>query len=372
MKKIFKAGRGGGHHPDYLLLTVVFILTLGGLVMLASASSDLGKIKFNDSYFYLKHQLINGLIVGLVGFGAAAMVHYQAYKKFAFPFLLLTLAFLALVFTKLGVIAGGASRWLALGPITFQPSELLKLSFVLYLAAWLAGGRASRTKNFNEGLVPFILVSGTTALLLFLQPATSMVVVLIGTGLVMYFLSGARMKYILGLMGIGVAGLALIILATPYRLERVMGFLNPEADSQGANYHLNQALIAIGSGGVGGVGYGESTAKASRLPAVVDDSIFAVIGQEFGFIGGGFVVVLFGTLVFRLFRLASVIKDPFGKLILSGFGTIIAFQSLINIGAISGLLPLTGVPLPFISYGGTALAIFLTMSGIAVNISKYS
>jgi cell division protein FtsW len=189
---------------------------------------------------------------------------------------------------------------------------------------------------------------------------------------VVYFLSGAEIKYILLTILIGMVGLGMLIYVTPYRMQRVLGFLNQSKDTLSINYHLNQALIAIGSGGLSGTGYGQSTSKANYLPAPIDDSIFAVVSEELGFIGSGSLIALFGILTFRLFWLAKNVRDRFGRLILIGFGTIIAFQSLVNMAAISGLAPLTGVPLPFVSYGGTALAVFLTMSGIAVNISKYA
>ena len=297
---------------------------------------------------------------------------YRIYKKIAFPLLLLNLFLLTLVFTGLGVTAGGATRWLSLGPVTFQPADLLKLSFIMYLAAWFSNAKMNRAKDVSGGLVPFLIISGITAGLLLVQPATSTVVILLAAGAVIYFLSGAEWKHMAVIGGLGVVILAALIFTTPYRLNRVKGFLNRSADSQGANYHLNQALIALGSGGAFGLGFGQSTAKVSNLPEDVNDSIFAVAGQELGFAGTGTIVVLFGIMTFRMFLLAKRGKDGFGRMILIGFASVVAFQSIVNIGAISGLLPLTGVPLPFISYGGTALAVFLTMSGIALNVSKYT
>ncbi|RJP45676.1 cell division protein FtsW [Candidatus Parcubacteria bacterium] len=361
-----------GHRPDYFLLATVFILTVFGIAMLASASSELGKIKFDDSYYYLEHQVLYGLLVGLVGFGIGATVNYQHYKRWAFPLLIASIVCLGLVFTNLGVEVRNATRWLRIGPISFQPAEIMKLAFVIYLAAWLANPKMKRGKNFFQGLLPFLAISGVIAGLLILQPATSTVVILLSAGLVIYFLSGAEIKYILGTFLIGIIALGAIIYATPYRLERITGFLNQSEDTLGTNYHVTQSLIAIGSGGLGGRGYGQSITKVSYLPTPIDDSIFAVIGEELGFFGAGGLVALFAILTLRIFWLAKNVRDRFGKLILVGFGTIIAFQSIVNMAAISGLAPLTGVPLPFISYGGTALAVFLTMSGIAVNISKYS
>lgn len=368
LKKIWR----GGHRPDYFLLAVIFLLTMLGLAILTSASSDLGKIKFDDSYYYLKHQATSGLLFGALGFILAYAIPYQKYRKLALIFLVLNLLVIMLVFTPLGVRSGGATRWLSIGPITFQPAEFLKLSFVMYLAAWFAGMRLNRAKNLASGVLPFVIVSGVTAAILVLQPATSTVVILLSAGLVIFFLSGAEWKHLAMIIGGGLLVLSLLIAFTPYRMTRVKAFLNQEKDSQGTNFHLNQALIALGSGGTFGMGFGESTAKVSHLPEVVDDSIFAVAGQELGFVGSGIIVMLFALLVGRMFWLAKETTDRFGRLMLIGFATIIAFQSLVNIGAISGLLPLTGVPLPFISFGGTALAVFLTMSGIAANISKYT
>lgn len=361
-----------GHRPDYFLMMVVFLLIVFGLAMLASASSELGKTKFNDSYYYLKHQITNGLTVGVFGFLVGYFLHYQRLRKWAFIFLVAGIISLALVFTNFGIGFRGASRWVALGPVSFQPAEIMKLVFVIYLAAWLSNPKIKRAENINEGLLPILLLFGFVAGLLFLQPATSTVVILMGSGLVVYFLSGAKLKYLVLIAVLALITLSAIIYATPYRRDRILSFLNSEADTRGQNYHLNQALVAIGSGGLFGVGYGQSATKANYLPTPIDDSIFAVIGEELGFVGAGAVVALFTMLVLRIFWLARKTRDNFGKLILVGFGSIIALQSFTNMAAISGLIPLTGVPLPFISYGGTALAAFMTMSGISLNISRYT
>jgi len=360
-----------GHAPDSFLFAITVILILGGLAILASASSDLGRIKFNDSYYYLKHQLLYGLSIGVIGFLIGYFLNYQNWKKVAIALLAINLVLLILVFTPLGITSGGSSRWLTLGPIRFQPSELLKLSFILYLSAWLTG-RAARATNFWNGYFPFLIICGVTAGLLVFQPATSTVVILLAGGGAVYFLSGAKLRYIVATALICVVSIGSLVILTPYRFKRILGFLDKSQNTQGINFQANQAQIAIGSGGIFGMGYGKSTAKVSYLPAAVDDSIFAVVGQELGFVGAGFLVMLFCLLVFRLFYLAKKTRDKFGKLVLAGFATIIAFQSFVNMGAISGLLPLTGVPLPFVSYGGTAFAIFVTMTGISLNISKYT
>lgn len=361
----------GGHNPDYLILAIVAILTIFGLVMLASASFELGKIKFNDTYYYIKHQVLYGLLIGLAGFFIAFKLNYRVYQKIAFVLLLLSLGVLMLVFTDLGYVAGGAGRWLKVGPITFQPAEILKISFILYLAAWLSNVKHNRAGNFFEGFVPFLIIIGLVAGLLIMQPATSTVVILIGAGLAVYFMSGAHVRYVALMLLLGVVALGLIVYATPYRRERVLTFLNRGADSADKGYHYQEALTTLGSGGLFGIGYGKSPAKVSRLPASINDSIFAVIGSELGFIGAGSLAVLFGFLTVRMLWLAKNMREQFGRLVLIGFAVIIGMQALINMAAISGVLPLTGVPLPFISYGGTALAVFLTMSGISLNISKF-
>ena len=359
------------HKPDSFLLALIFILTVIGLVVLSSASSDLGKTRFDNSYYYLIHQLLYGLSLGLVGFIVAYCVDYRRYRKFALPLLMLSVIALTLVFTRFGPVIRETHRWVVIGPVSFQPAELLKLTFIMYLAAWLSNVNMSRGHTI-EGYLPFLTVTGVVAALLLLQPATSTVVILITSGLIVYFASGAKVKYIAITGLIGAVCLAGVILVTPYRLQRIKGYLEGGKDTQGKNYHLNQALIAIGSGSFKGVGYGQSAAKLHNLPEPIDDSIFAVISEEFGFIGSSTVLMLFAMLIFRLFWLAHTTRDKFGRFMLIGFASIIGLQSIVHVAAISGLLPLTGVPLPLVSYGGTALAVFLTMLGISVNISKYS
>ena len=347
------------------------ILLVFGLAMLASASSDLGKQLFNNSYYYLEHQLVFGLGIGIVGFLVGYFVPYYKFKNVAFVLLLISMAALIMVFTPLGTAASGSTRWLRFGPLSFQPAELMKLTYVLYLAAWLSNSK-KRTTDFQTGLLPFAIISGIIAVLLVMQPATSTVAILIGTGLIVYFVSGAPVKYILGIIGVAVAAVVLLIFITPYRMARITGFLHPTQNLQGQNYQVNQSLIAIGSGGLWGVGYGQSATKDSYLPTPIDDSIFAVVAEELGFIGAGCLVALFAIVTFRMFWLAKHAGDPFGRLILIGFGTVIALQAFVNMASISGIIPLTGVPLPFVSYGGTALAVFITMSGVALNVTRYN
>jgi cell division protein FtsW len=357
--------------PDYFFMAIVFALLVFGFVMLSSASSNLGKTLFNNSYYYLEHQMLYGLTLGAAGFLAGYFVRYDHWKKLALSLLVVSIIFLALVFTHFGAAVNGTNRWLHFGPLSFQPAELVKLTYLIYLAAWLGNAKMKRATDLQSGLLPFLIVSGLIGVLLILQPATSTVAILLGSGLVVYFVSGAPIKYLLGTIAIVAVIIAGVIYVTPYRRARIIGFLNPTEDMQGKNYQVSQALIAIGSGGVTGVGYGQSASKTSALPAVIDDSIFAVVAEELGFVGAATLIVLFCLFTVRLFWLSKKTADEFGKFLLIGFGTVIALQAFVNMASISGVIPLTGVPLPFVSYGGTALAVFLTMSGIALNVSRY-
>jgi len=362
--------RGKKHH-DYIIIASVAFLVVVGLVMLASASSHLGKLRFGDSYYYLKHQLIYGLAIGLIGFLVASNIYYRFYEKLTFILLAVSVLLLLLVFTTMGVEAGGAARWLKIGPLIFQPSEFLKITLLVYLASWLSR-KKERISSFTKGLLPFITVIGIIVFILLKQPSTSTAALLLIVSLIVYFASGAKPKYILSLILIGLLLFGLVIYATPYRWERIQSFINPQEDTQDSAYHINQSLITIGSGGLWGVGYGQSSAKIHYLPEPIGDSIFAIIAEELGFVGAMVIVGAFLILIFRTFAIAAKSQSKFGQLLLVGFGSLIAIQTFVNMAAVSGIIPLTGIALPFISYGGTALVVFLTMAGIINNVSRYN
>lgn len=376
---MFKSIAKKGHHPDYVFVSFVVLLVVFGLVMLSSASSDLGKIEFNDTYYYLKHQLLYGLSFGTAGFLAASLVHYRFWQKWAVPFLLISVFALILVFTPLGVVHSSANRWLNLGPFSIQPAELLKFSFIIYLSAWLSSKKESlgRRKNFLVGYLPFLIISGLVAFLILKQPATTTVAVIMAAGLIVYFVSGARLSFVIGTIFLGALGLVLIITTSSYRLERAETYVktlfgSETVDIQKEGYHIDKALTVIGSGGLTGVGFGKSIAKFENLPEPIGDSIFAVIAEELGFIGALILIATFIAFFIRGIAIAKKTRDQFAVLAVVGFISVIVIQAFIHIAANSGLLPLTGVTLPFISYGGTSLAIFLTMAGVIVNISKYA
>ncbi|MEK7542766.1 MAG: putative peptidoglycan glycosyltransferase FtsW [Patescibacteria group bacterium] len=357
--------------PDYVFIALLFVIVVFGIVMLTSASSDLGQARFGYSYYYVTHQLINGLLVGIVGFIAGSLIYYRRFEKWSLPILGLSVILLILVFTPLGSsVNTGSDRWLTLGPITFQPGEILKLTFFIYITAWMSK-KYSRNKSFFEGFLPFFLITGVVIALLFFQPATTIALLIFTAAVLTYFTAGAPLKYLVVLGIIAAVAVSLLIYLTPYRLQRIKTFLNPGADQLNSGYHINQALMAIGSGGLTGVGFGKSTSKLSYLPEPIGDSVFAIIAEELGFIGAISFILVFLLFIWRGMQIARNAPDNFGRLLVTGFMCVLGLQAFVHIAAISGILPLTGMPLPFVSYGGTALAVFLTMSGIIVSVSRY-
>lgn len=344
-----------------------------GLLMLSSASAVLSFYnRGGDDYYYLKQQLINGLIPGLILFFAAGYFPYRKLKKFAVPLMFVSIFLLFLLFAPaLGVSIKGATRWLDLGIISFQPSEILKLATIIYLAALFE----SRKKNSsaNGKFLPFIVISAVIAVLLALQPDLGTLGVILGIALMMYFSAGAKISHILIMILLGLFGLAAVVFISGHGLDRIEVFLNPGSDKLGAGYQVSQAAAVIASGQYLGLGFGASQMKAGlRLPEPMGDSIFAIIAQEIGFAGVITVIALLVALGWYGFKTAKASDDEFGSLLVIGVVVWILIQSFVNIAAISGLLPLTGIPLPFISYGGTSLVILLTGCGIVYNIQKAS
>jgi len=358
-------------HPDYILASVVGILIILGIIILASVSSAISYEKFGSPNFYLFHYLLYGLLPGiLLGF-IAYKISLESWKKWA-PFLLLVNLFLmALVFfPKIGITLGGASRWINLGFASFQPSEFLKLTFILYLAVWLPSLMEKTKKNLSKNLAAFLTVLGLIAVLLIFQPDISTLGIIAACGILTYFLSGAPSKYILAIVAGGLAILGVLIKIAPYRLERILVFLRPDIDPMGMSYQIKQALITVGSGGIWGKGLGMSLQKFGFLPQPMSDSIFAIFSEETGFIGSFVLIALFLILAWRALRIAKKTFNSFNRLACSGITSWLVIQALINIGAMVAILPLTGIPLPFISYGGSGVIAELVGVGILLNISK--
>lgn len=353
-----------------LLMAVALLLGIG-LVMVASAGVAYGNLRFEDGAFFLKRQFF-GVIVGAVALFAFQRIPYRFWKRVAVPMFFASIGLLILVLIPgVGTSAYGAARWIQLGPIPpFQPSEIMKLSLIAYLAAWFSGRDRGDISDFFEHVIPFLLILGSVAFLILKQPDTGTLALMFLIALSMFFTAGGRLSHIGIMVGSGLAGLAVLILIAPYRMKRLLVFLNPDHDPTGAGYQVRQALIALGSGGLFGVGLGHSRQKFLYLPEPMTDSIFAVLGEELGFIGCMAVISLFVFLAYRGYRIARNAPDEFGRLLSVGIVSWIVFQAFVNIFAISGLMPLTGVPLPFISYGGTSLAALLGAVGILLNVSK--
>ena len=358
------------HSVDKPLLYVTIALTVAGFLILASASMVLSQKNFGTPTYYTLRQLLFGIIIGGVALLITARIPYRFWKKMALPLMVLSFILLAVLFIPHTSYSwGGATRWLRLGNFSFQPSEILKLAFIVYLASWL-DSRRKDTASISFGLLPFIIMLGIVGVFLIMQPDIGTLGVIVGTAVMLYFLGGGKTSQIATLVILGTVLLYFLVQLAPYRLARFTVFLNPGHDPKGIGYQINQALIGIGSGGFWGRGFGQSVQKYSYLPEPVGDSIFAIIAEEMGFFGALCLIGLFGFFFWRGMHIARHAPDIFGKLLAAGITIGIMTQSFINMAAISGLLPLTGIPLPLVSYGGTSLAMTLASIGILLNISK--
>lgn len=363
--------RGTSHQPDYLLWLLIVVLVLFGLVMLSSAGAVLGFQRFHDSNYFLKKQALS-VLIGAIAFAVTYRFDYHRLRRWAFPLVLGTLILLVLVFLPgIGSYYLGARRWIHLGPLPFQPSELAKLTFILYLATWFER-RMHKVKDLQEGFIPFLSSMGLLALLIMAEPDLGTTIIILLISLVVFFLAGASWKHLLGLIAVGALGIVMLIAVAPYRAQRFTVFLNPALDPQGIGYHINQALLGIGSGGWFGLGLGHSQQKFNYLPEPAGDSIFAVTAEELGFVFMALFIIGWLVFIIRGFRIARDAPDDFSRLVAAGITAWLGFQAFLNIGALSGLLPLTGIPLPFMSNGGSAMIINLTAVGILLNISRHT
>ena len=377
------------NNPDYILIWIVGFLIILGILILSSTSFTVSQEKFGNTFYYLTHQLIFGFVPGIILAFIFFKIPIIRLKKTSFILLIFNLFLMGLVFApKIGVTIRGASRWISLGPFVFQPSELLKVTFILYLADWLSNRSSSLKGNFfakkrtalmpqsnhraNKTLIAFLMIIGLVALFLVLQPDVSTLGIIAMISLILYFLAGAPFWHVILMTLMGISALFALIKIAPYRMARFLVFLQPEISPLGMGYHLQQALIAIGSGGLTGVGLGLSRQRFGFLPSVMSDSVFAVFAEETGFIGALILIVLFLLFFIRGFRISKNATDPFLQLAGFGITSWITIQAFINIGAMTRILPLTGIPLPFISYGGSAIVVELIGVGILLNISKYS
>lgn len=357
---------------DPIILGVVLILLVFGLVMISSAGIAVSKDRFGDEYHLFRRQLFFGVIPGLIALFIVQKIHYSLWRKMAVPVFALAVLLLILIFIPgFGVKLQGASRWLSLGPIQFQPTEFMKLAIILYLATWIES-KGSKIMDYKEGFLPFIGILGIVGFLIIKQPDVGTLGAISIISLVMFFVSGVPIKFMFALVGSGIALLATLIAVAPYRLNRLKTFADSTIDPQGIGYQISQALIAVGSGGIFGLGFGQSRQKFNYLPEPVGDSIYAIISEELGMIGAVALLILFILFALRGFKVARSAPDKFAALVATGVSSWIIFQAFINIAAIIGLIPLTGIPLPFVSYGSTSLVFVMIAVGILLNISKYS
>lgn len=356
---------------DRFFLTIVLILIFAGAAMFISAS--LGILTRSSSLFYsvLRSQLILGFGFGLTGMYLALKINYKFWCKYSFYIFLGSIILTVLVFVPgLGLVHQGAERWIKLGSLSFQPVEILKFGFVIYFAAWLSWVK-NRAQDFKFGILPLVVMLTIIAAILLKQPDTKSFILITVTGFSMLFISGVPWKSILGLVVLTIAVLATYVFFNPYLQDRLKTFIDPSQDPQGSSYQIQQSLRALGGGGILGRGYGQSIQKFNYLPEPQGDSIFAVIGEEFGFVGTVGTIGLYLLFVLRGLRIANNSPDLFSRLLVSGIVILITAQSFMHIAAVIGVFPLTGVPLVFVSHGGTSLMINLIAIGIVFQISKF-
>lgn len=359
------------NRTDYVLVLYFLILMIFGFLVLSSAGVAVGIDSFGDPYFFIKRQLLYGFLPGFSLFFICAKLDYHFWKKNASLLFLSAIILLFLVLIPgVGSNYGTSSTsWFTLFGASFQPAELAKLALIIFLSALLAK-KGKQIEDFKFGFLATLGLTSIPIALILLQPDLGTAVILFGIVFLMLYFAKARSFHLSILLIMGILGVVGMTLLAPYRINRLMTFIHPELDQKGIGYQINQAFLAFGSGGWFGLGLGHSRQKFQYLPEVQADSIFAILAEEFGFIIAAGIIILIIMIVIRGFKNAKNAPDSFGKYMIAGIMAWFLIQSFLNIGAIVGLLPLTGVPLPFISHGGTALMINLAAVGIITNISK--
>ncbi|HEY3196946.1 MAG TPA: putative lipid II flippase FtsW [Nitrospirales bacterium] len=357
------------HRVDRTLMLLAFILIAIGIGMIYSASAVMAQKRFGDSAYFLKRQLV-WLAVGMVLLMIFARTDLKTLRAWGVPILLIGLvALVAVLLPMIGVSVKGARRWLKLGSLTIQPAELIKVGVLLYLAHYLAK-KGERIEDFRLGFVPPLVVIGLVMALVLVEPdlGTATVIGLVSFGLL--FVGGARLGH-LSLIGLAaLPALYLLIAGVGYRRQRMLSFLDPWSDPEGTGFQVIQSFLALGGGGPFGVGLGEGRQKLFFLPEPHTDFVLSMLGEEFGFLGTSIVIVLLAAFVAKGFMIALAAEDPFGRYLAFGVSFLVAFHTLINVGAISGLLPTKGLPLPFLSYGGSSLIVNMIGTGMLMSVSR--
>jgi len=353
---------------DFVLFATIMLLVAIGVVMVYSASSYTSAFKLDDPEFYLKKQLLWACI-GFVFMITAIKIDYHIFKKYTGFLMLITVVLLLVVFAFEDI--NGARRWIPLGFAGIQPSEIAKYAIVLYMAKSL-DQKGEKVRTFFKGIVPYLLVSGFYAGLILIEPNLSIASVIMIVTVIILFAVGAKFIHLFSIGATLVAAVGVLTVTSAYRRARLMSFMHPFKDSQGDGYQLVQSLLALGSGGVTGAGIGQSRQKCLYIPEPWTDFIFPIICEELGLIGGIFIILLFVIFVWRGIKIAVTAKDMYGTILGIGITSIIAVQAIINIAVVTGSMPVTGVPLPFISYGGSALVFNMFAMGILLNVSRQS
>ncbi|MEX0917558.1 MAG: putative peptidoglycan glycosyltransferase FtsW [Candidatus Paceibacterota bacterium] len=363
--------KGAAKRVDAILLGIIILLVVCGFFIFSSASLGLlarEGARFSSVAF---NQIVFGIVGGAIAMFVASQIYYRNWRQYAFYIFIASTILTLLVFIPgLGISHGGATRWIDVGGFSFQPAEFLKIGFIIYMATWLSGMQ-QHIKSFTTGTLPFCGFVGFVGVILLLQPDTDTFLIIAAASVAMFIVAGGRWRDV-GLMALtGILLITVLFFARPYIKDRVMSFIDPSSDPLGSSYQVQQSLIAVGSGGFTGRGFGQSIQKFEYLPEPIGDSVFAVFAEEFGFIGSVILIGLLASFTFRGYRLATHAQDQFGMLLTVGIITIIVVQAFLNIAAMVALMPMLGLPLPFISHGGTALLATLGAVGIVLNVSKY-
>src|SRR5437867_5731267 len=355
--------------PDLWLFGTAVVLLSTGVVMVYSASAIVAAARFHDPYFLLNEQLFWPLL-GSLAMLAAVRVNYRGLERFVLPALILAVVLLVLVLIPpIGQAINGTRRWIRLGPVSFQPAELAKLALVIYLAAFLAK-KGEEISDFKRGLVPPLAIAGVLALLVLAQPDLGNCLTLITLTFTLLFLAGGHARHLGFILLAALPPLVVAIWMAPYRLRRIFAFIDPWSDARGSGFQIIQSWLAFGNGGIFGQGIGASRQKLFYLPEPHTDFIFAIVGEELGLVGALAIVTLFVVLIWRGLRIGLRAPDPFGGYLALGITVLIATQTLVNLGVVTGLLPTKGLPLPFISFGGSALLVTMLSTGVLLNISQ--
>jgi cell division protein FtsW len=359
-----RAGR-----PDYAILVTALALVVIGLIFVYSASFAIALAAYDDVNYFVVRQALSALLGLVLMFGLMRFDYH--YLRYVSPALMIVAVLSLAAVLFVGDEAYGARRWIVIGSLPpIQPSEFAKLAIIIYISAWLAS-RGQSIKSFALGFVPFVCLVGVVAALIVLQPDTGTAAIVVLTTATLFFIAGASLTHIFTLATIGGVTAMVLVAAQSYRAERIFAFLSAEEDPSGLGFQVLQLLIALGSGGIHGLGLGVSRQKFFYIPGAHTDGIFAIIGEEIGFLGCMLVIGLFAYLVYRGFRVVLNARDDFGAYLATGVISWIAFQALINIGGITRTIPLTGIPLPLVSYGGASLVMIMAGIGVLLSVSRY-